>query len=135
MTSPSIRCRTAAEVEPRGRRGSLSEDESEEELGRRFTLRAGTFFGATVPRAEGAATVSRAKGATGVLGAALPLGLPRGRFTGTSCAGVSLFGFSAGASSALVDASSAFVFQARLSVRDLPPFISMNFSFMRLARV
>ena len=86
---------------PRGRRGSLSEDESEEELGGRLTIalrrgeatRTGAFFGA------------------GALGAALPFGLPRGRFTGTSCAGSgsSTDGTGgAGSSSALVDASSAF---------------------------
>ena len=60
---------------PRGRRGSSSEDEeSSEELGGRLedvlrrgeTTRTGAFFGA------------------GTLGAALPLGRPRGRFTGTS---------------------------------------------------
>ena len=70
--SSSIRCRTSAGVEPRGRRGSLSEDESSEELGGRLA-REGAIFGA------------------GVLAAALPLGRPRGRFT-TSGSGVSLFG-------------------------------------------
>ena len=78
-----MRVRTAAEV-PRGGalrrgeaacRGSSSEDEeSSEELGGRLddVLRrgdaacTGAFFGA------------------GALGAALPLGRPRGRFTGTS---------------------------------------------------
>jgi len=80
-----MRCRTAAEA-PRerlcrgeaARRGSLSEEalESEEELGGRLTtaLRrceatTGAFFGA------------------GALGAALPLGRPRGRFTGASGSG------------------------------------------------
>ena len=82
MSSPSIRCRTAAEA-PRGGalrrgeaalRGSSSEEESEEELGGRLedalrrgeATRTGAFFGA------------------GTLGAALPFGLPRGRFTGAS---------------------------------------------------
>ena len=73
MSSPSMRCRTAAEA-PRGRRGSSSVEESEEELGGRLedalrrgeTTRTGAFFGA------------------GALGAALPFGLPRGRFTGAS---------------------------------------------------
>ena len=83
MSSPSMRCRTAAEV-PRCRRGSLSEDESDE-LGGRFTLRAGAFFGAIVSRAldsvEGAAGLALAA-SFGL--ATLPLGLPRDRFTGTS---------------------------------------------------
>ena len=100
MSSPSIRCRTAAEA-PRGRCGSSSEDESEEELGGRLedtlrrgeTTRTGAFFGA------------------GTLAAALPFGLPRGRFTGTSCVGSGSStdcAGGAGSSSALVDASSAF---------------------------
>ena len=100
MSSPSMRCRTAAEA-PRGLRGSSSEDESEEELGGRLedalrrgeATRTGAFFGA------------------GALGAALPFGLPRGRFTGTSCAGSGSStdcAGGAGSSSALVDASSAF---------------------------
>ena len=100
-----MRCRTAAEA-PRGRCGSSSEDESEEELGGRLedalrrgeTTRTGAFFGA------------------GALGAALPFGLPRGRFTGASCAtgsGGSIDGARAnaaggGGSSAVVEASSAF---------------------------
>ena len=59
-------------------------DESEEELGGRFALRGGgAFFGAG-------------------FGFALPLGLPRGRFTGTSCAsGSDLARFSAAAPLAL----------------------------------
>ena len=100
MSSPSMRCRTAEA--PRGRRGSLSEDESEEELGGRLTnaLRrgeatTGAFFGA------------------GGLGAALPFGRPRGRFTGASgSAGASPFGGStdgARASSAGGGGSSAGV--------------------------
>ena len=100
MSSPSMRCRTAAEA-PRGRRGSSSVEESEEELGGRLedalrrgeATRTGAFFGA------------------GALGAALPFGLPRGRFTGTSCAGSGSStdcAGGAGSSSALVDASSAF---------------------------
>ena len=103
-----MRCRTAAEA-PRGRCGSSSEDESEEELGGRLTIalrrgeatRTGAFFGA------------------GTLAAALPFGLPRGRFTGTSdSAGASPAGASTdcarasaaggGGSSAVVEASSAF---------------------------
>ena len=108
MSSPSIRCCTAAEA-PRARRGSSSEDESEEELGGRLedtfrrgeTTRTGAFFGA------------------GTLAAALPFGLPRGRFTGTSdsadaspagastdCARTNASG--GGGSSAVVEASSAF---------------------------
>ena len=70
-----MRVRTAAEV-PRGRRGSLSEDEDKEELGGRLA-RTGAFFGA------------------GTLAAALPFGRPRGRFTGASVkagSSVSLFG-------------------------------------------
>ena len=71
-----MRVRTAAEVDPRGRRGSSSVEESEGELGGRLA-RAAAFFGA------------------GALGAALPLGRPRGRFTGASVkagSGVSLIG-------------------------------------------
>ena len=89
-------------------------DESEEELGGRFALRAGgDLFGAG-------------------FGFPLPLGLPRGRFTGTSCASgsdlCSLFGGStvgagvdgtransagSGGSSAPDCASSAPVFSGR----------------------
>ena len=118
MSSPSMRCRTAAEAPRDGalrrgeaaRRGSLSEEalESEEELGGRLTtaLRrceatTGAFFGA------------------GALGAALPLGRPRGRFTGASGSGTFVTGGTGGArangagdggSFVKVGASSAFVF-------------------------
>ena len=80
-----MRCCTAADV-PRCRRGSLY-DESDE-LGGRFILRAGAFFGATVSKA-----LDSVEGATGLVLAVsfglatLPLGLSRGRFTGTSCSG------------------------------------------------
>jgi len=93
-----MRVRTAAEVEPRRPRGSSSVDESEEELDGHLA-RAGAALGA------------------GGLALAFPLGLPRGRFTGASCAvgsggstdgaRVSATG-GGGSSSALVDASSAF---------------------------
>ena len=104
-----MRCCTAAEA-PRGRRGSSSVEESEEELGRRLenAFRCGeitctdAFFGA------------------GVLGAALPLGRPRGRFTGASGSvppfvkgsidGARANGAGDGGSFVKVGASSAFVF-------------------------
>ena len=106
MSSPSMRVRTAAEA--RACCGSSSVEESEEELGGRLedafrrgeTTRTGAFFGA------------------GALGAALPFGLPRGRFTGASCAtgsGGSIDGARAsaaggGGSSAFVGAISSPVF-------------------------
>ena len=116
-----MRFRTAAEVEPRRPRGSSSVDESEEELGGRLARADAAFLG------------------QGALGAALPLGRPRGRFTGTFCSGsgcVSLFGGSTdgvgangadgGGSSASDFSSSALVFSVRAFIGSRITSICLN---------